>query len=106
VPATSTTDKQEAVKGAHFVVYTDAWVSMATQEEVRARRQAFEAYQVDVNLMHGADREAVFLHCLPARRGEEVQAEVIDGPRSLWTLVANHLPTEQAIISWLLRGTD
>jgi ornithine carbamoyltransferase len=101
-----TTDKQLAVQGAQ-VVYTDAWVSMATEEEVKARRQAFEAYQVDVNLMHGADREAVFLHCLPARRGQEVQAEVIDGPRSLvWTLVANHLPTEQAIISWLLRGTD
>jgi ornithine carbamoyltransferase len=99
-----TTDKQLAVQGAQ-VVYTDAWVSMGTEEEVRARRQAFEAYRVDVNLMQGADREAVFLHCLPARRGEEVQAEVIDGPRSLvWTLVANHLPTEQAIISWLLRG--
>jgi ornithine carbamoyltransferase len=101
-----TTNKQVAVQGAH-VVYTDAWVSMATEDEAEARRQAFEAYRVDTNLMQGADREAVFLHCLPARRGEEVQAEVIDGPRSLvWTLVANHLLTEQAIISWLLQGTD
>jgi ornithine carbamoyltransferase len=103
---TVTTDKQVAVRGAQ-VVYTDVWVSMSTEEEAEARGRAFEAYRVDTNLMQGADREAVFLHCLPARRGEEVHAEVIDGPRSLvWTLVANHLPTEQAIISWLLRGTD
>jgi ornithine carbamoyltransferase len=101
-----TTDKQVAVQGAQ-VVYTNVWVSMSTEEEAEAPGQAFEAYRVDTNLMQGADREAVFLHCLPARRGEEVHAEVIDGPRSLvWTLVANRLPTEQAIISWLLRGTD
>jgi ornithine carbamoyltransferase len=73
-----TTDPQVAVQGAQ-VVYTDAWVSMATEDEAEARRQAFEAYRVDTNLMERADREAIFLHCLPARRGEEVQDEVIDG---------------------------
>jgi ornithine carbamoyltransferase len=88
-------DPADAVIDAQ-VVYTDVW-------SPRGRRAAFAPYRVTAELMRRADPDAVFLHCLPARRGEEVDADVIDGPRSLvWQQVANHLPTAQAVICWCL----
>ena len=99
-------DPRDAVAGAH-AVYTDVWVSMGDETE-RARRMAdLEAYRVDAQLMRRAAPEAVFLHCLPAHRGEEVAAEVIDGPRSaVWQQAANRLPTEQAVLHALVTGWE
>jgi ornithine carbamoyltransferase len=73
---------QEAVVGAH-AVHTDTWVSMGQEADKEARRQAFEGYTVDPSMMALADPSAVFMHCLPAYRGFEVSAEVIDGPQSV-----------------------
>ncbi len=82
-------DPVAAVRGAHAVL-TDRWVSMG-DEAAAADRRRFAPYQVNEQLIALADRDAVFIHCLPARRGEEVTAEVLDGPRSLvWEQVANH----------------
>ena len=75
-------DPYEAVQGAD-AVYTDVWTSMGQEEEAAIRRAAFAGLQVDDALMEAAGTEAWFLHCLPAHRGEEVAAEVIDGPRSV-----------------------
>lgn len=72
----------DAVKGAH-AVHTDTWVSMGQEDEKQARRQAFEGYTVDEAMMSLADPRAVFMHCLPAYRGFEVTADVIDGPQSV-----------------------
>jgi len=85
------TDPFEAVRGAD-AVYTDVWTSMGQEEESEARRAAFAGYGVDTALMAAAGDGAWFLHCLPAHRGEEVSAEVIDGPRSaVWTQAANRM---------------
>jgi ornithine carbamoyltransferase len=75
-------DPREAVKGAD-AVYTDVWTSMGQEEENEARHAAFEGYIVDQALMSEARPDAVFMHCLPAHRGEEVAAEVMDGPHSI-----------------------
>ncbi len=75
-------DPQEAAKGAD-VVYTDVWASMGQEEESAARRKAFEGYQVDGAMMSLASSEAIFMHDLPAHRGEEVATEVIEGPQSV-----------------------
>jgi ornithine carbamoyltransferase len=92
------TDPAEAVAGAD-AVYTDVWVSMGREAEEDRRLQDLAPYQVTELLMDRANSRAVFLHCLPARRGQEVATDVIDGRRSaVWQQVANHLPTEQAII--------
>src|SRR5207247_8363419 len=72
---------EEAVEGAH-VVNTDVWASMGQEGEAESRRNAFRGYTVDVDLMRLAHPTAIFLHCLPAHRGEEVTAEVIEGPKS------------------------
>lgn len=72
----------DAVAGAH-AVHTDTWVSMGQEDDKQARRQAFEGYTVDATMMAAADPAAVFMHCLPAYRGFEVSAEVIDGPQSV-----------------------
>ena len=97
-------DPREAVAGAQ-AVYTDVWVSMGDEEERTRRLADLTAYRVDADLMALADPEAVFLHCLPAHRGEEVSADVIDGPRSaVWQQAANRLPTEQALIYALITG--
>src|SRR5213594_1127718 len=72
---------EEAVEGAH-VVNTDVWASMGQEGEAEARRNAFRGYTVDPDLMKLADPKAIFLHCLPAHRGEEVTADVIEGPQS------------------------
>jgi ornithine carbamoyltransferase len=98
-------DPAEAVQGAR-AVYTDLWVSLGnTDHERAARRIAFRPYRVDQALMARADREAVFMHCLPANRNEEVAADVIDGPQSIvFRQAANRLPTGQAILYALLKG--
>jgi len=96
----SVTDPHEAVEGAD-IVYSDVWVSMG-DEDSDERRTAFESYQVDEALM-ARSRNAWFLHCLPARRGEEVSAHVIDGPRSaVWRQAENRMHTARGAILWLL----
>ena len=97
-------DPVEAASGAN-AVYTDVWVSMGDDEAQRAKRQeVLAAYQVDTELMRHADREAVFLHCLPAHRGEEVAAEVIDGPASVvFRQAENRLWTEEAVLYAYIR---
>jgi ornithine carbamoyltransferase len=96
------TDPAEAVEGAD-IVYTDVWVSMG-DEDSADRRKAFEPYQVDEALMALAPN-ARFLHCLPAHRGEEVTAPVIDGPRSaVWRQAENRMHTARGAMLWLLEG--
>ena len=97
-------DPHEAVEGAH-VVYTDVWVSMGDEAEQERRLAELGLYQVTPTLMAQAAVGAVFLHCLPAHRGQEVAAEVIDGPQSLvFAQAANRLPTEQAVLYALITG--
>lgn len=99
----SVADPHEAVEGAD-IVYTDVWVSMGG-EDSDERRDAFEPYQVDEALMARAPN-AWFMHCLPARRGEEVTAPVIDGPRSaVWRQARNRMHTSRGAMLWLL-GAD
>jgi ornithine carbamoyltransferase len=94
------TDPAEAAEGAD-IIYTDVWVSMGG-EESDERRAAFEPYQVDEALMELAPK-ARFLHCLPARRGEEVTAPVIDGPRSaVWRQAENRMHTARGAMLWLM----
>jgi len=96
----SITDPDEAVEGAH-IIYTDVWVSMGG-EDSDERRAAFEPYQVDEALMARA-KDAWFLHCLPARRGEEVTAPVIDGPRSaVWRQAENRMHTARGAMLWMM----
>lgn len=101
-------DPEEAVAGAD-AVYTDVWTSMGQEDETAARRAAFAGYTVDEALMAGAAPEAVFLHCLPAHRGEEVAAGVIDGPQSaVWQQAANRMHAFRGLLWWLAdqRGAD
>jgi len=88
----------EAVAGAD-AIYTDVWVSMGEETESDERLQALRAYQVDEALMAAAKPTAIFLHCLPAHRGEEVTSGVIDGPQSgVWRQAENRMPTEEALL--------
>jgi ornithine carbamoyltransferase len=97
-------DPGEAVAGAH-VVNTDVWASMGQEEEQAKRVQAFRGFTVDGALMSRAARDAIFLHCLPAHRGEEVAAEVIDGPRSrVWDEAENRLHVQKALMAALMGG--
>src|SRR5207237_2584301 len=97
-------DPADAVDGAD-IVYTDVWVSMGG-EDSDDRRAAFEAYQVDEALMARAN-DAWFLHCLPARRGEEVTAPVIDGARSaVWRQAENRMHTARGAMLWMLGGNS
>ncbi|MGH9464443.1 MAG: ornithine carbamoyltransferase [Thermoanaerobaculia bacterium] len=99
-----TSDPTRAVAGAS-AVYTDVWASMGQEEEAEKRRQAFHGWTVDEALMRHALPEAVFLHCLPAHRGEEVTAEVADGPQSrIFDQAENRLHVQKAILLWLLGG--
>ena len=92
-------DPREAVRGADVVI-TDTWVSMGDTDHDE-RLEALEPYQVDESLMALAKPEAVFLHCLPAHRGEEVTDEVIDGPRSLiWDEADNRIHAQKSILAW------
>ena len=94
------TDPAEAVDGAQ-IVYTDVWVSMGQDSEAEARRAAFAAYRVDEALMARAD-DAWFLHCLPARRGEEVTDAVIESARSaVWKQAGNRMHTARGALAWL-----
>lgn len=89
---------KSAVFAAH-AVYTDVWVSMGDENEAQSHMELLRPYQVDQQLMSAARDDAIFMHCLPAHRGQEVTADVIDGPRSVvWEQAANRLPTEQALI--------
>ncbi|MBB4735487.1 ornithine carbamoyltransferase [Micrococcus cohnii] len=98
-----TTDPVEAARGAD-VVATDTWVSMGQEDEGDARAAQFTDYRVDSRLMAYAAADAVFLHCLPAYRGFEVTAEVIDGPASaVWDEAENRLHAQKALLTWLLR---
>jgi ornithine carbamoyltransferase len=98
---THTSDPAEAVRGAQFV-YTDVWVSMGQDDEAAARQKALAPYQVNETLMGQAD-EAWFLHCLPARRGEEVTDGVIDGARSaVWRQAANRMHTARGAMAWMM----
>jgi len=93
-------DPAEAVAGAQ-IVYTDVWVSMGQDEEAEARRAAFAPYQVDEALMARSD-DAYFLHCLPARRGEEVTGAVMEGAKSaVWKQAENRMHTARGALAWL-----
>ncbi len=93
---------EEAVRDAH-VVYTDVWASMGQEAEAAQRLQAFAGYQVTPELMELADKDAVFMHCLPAHRGEEVAAAVADGPRSvIFDEAENRLHVQKAIMLMLM----
>jgi ornithine carbamoyltransferase len=95
----TTQDPREAVAGADCVI-TDTWVSMGDTDHDE-RLEALEPYQVDEKLMSLAAKDAVFLHCLPAHRGEEVTDAVIDGPHSLvWDEAENRIHAQKAILAW------
>ncbi len=97
-------DPLEAARGAH-VVTTDVWASMGQEAEREARLRAFAGYTVDTRVMEAAEPGAIFLHCLPAHRGEEVTEEVLEGSRSaVWDEAENRLHVQKAILVRLIRG--
>ena len=97
-------DPMEACRGADLVT-TDVWTSMGFEAENETRAKAFADWQVDADMMAVAAKDAVFMHCLPAHRGEEVSAEVIDGPQSVvWDEAENRLHTQKALMEYLLLG--
>jgi len=97
-------DPMDAARGAHLVT-TDVWTSMGFEAENEARRRDFEAWQVDADMMRAAKKNALFMHCLPAHRGEEVAAEVIDGPHSVvWDEAENRLHAQKALLEFLVLG--
>ncbi|GAB2703040.1 ornithine carbamoyltransferase [Comamonas sediminis] len=97
-------DPQEACKGADLVT-TDVWTSMGYEEENEKRKKAFADWCVDLDMMAVAKKDALFMHCLPAHRGEEVQAEVIDGPQSVvWDEAENRMHVQKALMEYLLIG--
>jgi len=99
---TVTTDPADAVRDA-VAVYTDVWASMGQEQEQDRRRRDFQPYQVNAELMAHTQKGAVFMHCLPARRGEEVTDEVIDGAQSVIVRqAANRLHVQKGILAWLL----
>ncbi len=103
-PVLLTRDPREAADGAH-VVNTDVWASMGQEEEQKERERAFAGYTVDAGLMERADPNAIFLHCLPAHRGEDVSAEVIDGRWSrVWDEAENRLHVQKAVMAVLMGG--
>jgi ornithine carbamoyltransferase len=97
-----TEDPEEAVEGAH-VVTTDVWASMGQEAEAALRAKAFDGYQVDEALMARAAKDAIFLHCLPAHRGEEVSEAVLEGPQSrVWDEAENRLHVQKALMATLM----
>jgi ornithine carbamoyltransferase len=100
-----TTDPREAARGAH-VITTDVWASMGQEQEQEVRARAFQGYLVDGPLMRLADPGAIFLHCLPAHRGEEVSEEVLEGPQSrVWDEAENRLHVQKALMATLMGDT-
>jgi ornithine carbamoyltransferase len=96
-------DPMEAAHGADMVA-TDVWASMGQEEEQRQREKSFAAFQVTPAMMAEANSDALFTHCLPAHRGEEVAAEVIDGPQSVvWDAAENRLHSQKALLEYLLK---
>jgi ornithine carbamoyltransferase len=97
-------DPMQAARGAHLVT-TDVWTSMGFEAENEARKRDFEDWQVDAEMMRAARKDALFMHCLPAHRGEEVAAAVIDGKQSVvWEEAENRLHTQKALLEFLLLG--
>ena len=97
-------DPHKASQDTH-VVTTDVWASMGQEEEAQARLRSFEGFQVDEVMMNRADPEAIFLHCLPAHRDEEVSAQVLEGPQSrVWDEAENRLHAQKAILAHLIGG--
>jgi ornithine carbamoyltransferase len=100
---TLTDDPAEAIKDVE-VVNTDVWASMGQEDEAEVRKRAFAGYEVNQQLMSQAARDAIFLHCLPAHRGEEVSDEVIEGPQSrVFDQAENRLHVQQALLATLMR---
>jgi ornithine carbamoyltransferase len=99
-------DPMEACKGADLVT-TDVWTSMGFEAENEARKQAFADWCVDSEMMAAAKADALFMHCLPAHRGEEVSADVIDGPQSVvWDEAENRMHAQKALMEYLLLGMN
>jgi ornithine carbamoyltransferase len=97
-------DPMDAVRGADLIT-TDVWTSMGMEAEDAARKRDFEDWRVDTDMMRAAKPDALFMHCLPAHRGEEVTAEVIDGPQSVvWDEAENRLHAQKALMEFLLLG--
>src|SRR6267143_1447980 len=97
-------DPMDAARGADLVT-TDVWTSMGFEAEKEERKRDFENWQVDADMMRAAKKDALFMHCLPAHRGEEVAAEVIDGPQSVvWDEAENRLHAQKALMEFLLLG--
>tara|TARA_Y100001936_G_C15859739_1_gene551812 strand:- start:44 stop:796 length:753 start_codon:yes stop_codon:yes gene_type:complete len=93
---------QEAVNGVN-AVYTDVWTSMGQESESEERKRAFESFTVNSDLMSVASSDAIFLHCLPAHRGEEVTEEVLEGPMSrIWSQSENRMHAARGLLAWLL----
>lgn len=93
---------QEAVNGVN-AVYTDVWTSMGQESESEERKKAFESFTVNSDLMSIASSDAIFLHCLPAHRGEEVTEEVLEGPMSrIWSQSENRMHAARGLLAWLL----
>lgn len=94
----------EAASGADLVV-TDVWASMGQEQEQQQRVKVFSEFQVDASIMQKAHSDALFMHCLPAHRGEEVTAEVIDGPQSVvWQEAENRLHAQKSLLEFLING--
>ncbi len=94
----------DAARGADLVT-TDVWTSMGFESENEARCRDFADWQVDADMMRIAKSDALFMHCLPAHRGEEVSADVIDGPQSVvWDEAGNRMHTQKALLEYLLLG--
>jgi ornithine carbamoyltransferase len=95
-------DASEAAAGAD-VLYTDVWTSMGQEAAQKERTRALAGYQIDAALVDKAASEVIVMHCLPAHRGEEIAAEVIDGPHSVvWAQAENRLHSQKALLGWLL----
>jgi ornithine carbamoyltransferase len=100
----TTTDPAEGAKGADCIV-TDTWISMGDEDQTARRLRALAPYQVNARLMRQARRNALFMHCLPAHRGQEVSDDVIDGPQSVvWDEAENRLHAQKGILAWCMDG--
>jgi ornithine carbamoyltransferase len=102
--AVVTNDPMEAVRGAD-VLYTDVWASMGQENEAQSRNLVFQSFQLDDRMVEAAHKDVVVLHCLPAHRGEEIAASVIDGPHSaVWDQAENRLHAQKALLAFLLES--